>query len=176
MSYSARKPDNYNSRFFWIAHISGDGRDLAILTTSNRVLLYQDFERIRRGEIGPVAAGRVLRLLPGTRCLSLAFEQRRLCIATVRVFIRISRYLHSCPPPPSPLFPAASCALHLQPRGRSESFHRPGKSRGRATLLTLGSYAESRVQLHAAHRQTHLLYVGRREASGRSTVQRRGRY
>jgi len=102
MSYSARKPDNYNSRFFWIAHISGDGRDLAILTTSNRVLLYQDFERIRRGEIGPVAAGRVLRLLPGTRCLSLAFEQRRLCIATVRVFLRISRYLHSCP---LPLFP-----------------------------------------------------------------------
>ena len=175
MRFSAPKPDNYNSQFFWIAHISGDGRDLAILTTSNRVLLYQDFDRIRRGEIGPVSCGRVLRLSSDVRCLSLTFEKRRLCIASVRVFLRISRYLNLCPPP-SPFFPAASCALHLQSRGTSKSFHRPGKSRGRATLPRLGSCVESRVQLHAAHRQTHLLYVGRREASGRSAVQRRGRY
>ena len=71
---------------FWIAHISRDGRDLAILTTSNRVLLYRDFERISRGEIGPVAAGRVLRLSSGDRCLSLAFKHSRLCIATVRIY------------------------------------------------------------------------------------------
>ena len=99
---------------FWIAHISGDGRDLAILTTSHRVLLYRDFERIRRGEIGPVAAGRILSLMPGTQCPSLSFEHRRLCVATVRVFFfPISRYLHSCPPSSPPFFSVQLHALYI---------------------------------------------------------------
>ena len=70
------------------------------MTARNRVLLYRDFERIRRGEIGPVAAGRFLRLSSGDRCLALAFKHRRLCIATVCIFLRIPRYLNSWLPPP----------------------------------------------------------------------------
>jgi hypothetical protein len=89
--FSERKSDGYNSQFFWIAYISRDGRDLAILTASNRVLLYRDFKHICLGEIVPVSAGRLLRLSSGDRCLSLVFKHRRLCIATVCIFLHISR-------------------------------------------------------------------------------------
>ena len=69
--------------FFRIAHVSRDGRDLAILASRDRLLLVRDFERVCRGEISLANAGQVLCLLPGDRCFYLAFEHRRVCIATV---------------------------------------------------------------------------------------------
>ena len=70
--------------FFRIAHVSKDGRDLAILASRDRLLLVRDFERVCREEISLANAGQVLRLLPGDRCFYLAFGHGRVCVATVR--------------------------------------------------------------------------------------------
>ena len=72
--------------FFLIAHVSRDGRDLVILTTTYRIVFIRDFERICRGETSLLDVGRVLGLLPGDECFRMAFEHGRVCVATVRVF------------------------------------------------------------------------------------------
>jgi len=75
--------DDYRPNFL-AAHVSRDGRDLVILTARSRVLLIRDFERVCRGEITLLAAGQVLRLLPGdVLCFYLAFEHGRVCVATL---------------------------------------------------------------------------------------------
>src|SRR5438477_8253783 len=79
--------------FFRIAHVSKDGRDLAILASKDRLLLVRDFERVCRGEISLANAGQVLRLLPGDRCFYLAFEHGRACVATVRFSMHVSTLL-----------------------------------------------------------------------------------
>ena len=91
---------------FPAAHVSRDGRDLVIATTTHRVLFIQDFERICRGEISLRSAGQVLALLPGDECFYMAFEHGRICLATVRVFpYTLSRCAHSCLIPLSFLCP-----------------------------------------------------------------------
>ena len=85
------------TQFFSIAHVSRDGRDLVISTTSYRVVLIRDFERICRGETSLLDAGQVLGLLPGDECYRMAFEHGRVCVATVRVFpYTFSCRTHSC--------------------------------------------------------------------------------
>ena len=79
--------------FFRIAHVSRDGRDLAILSSRDRLLLIRDFERVCRGEVSLADAGQVLRLFPGDRCCYLAFEHGRVCVATVRCSIHDSTLL-----------------------------------------------------------------------------------
>ena len=74
------------TQFFPIAHVSRDGRDVVIATTTNRVVFIQDFERICRGETSLRRAGQVLGLLTGDECLYMAFDHGRICLATVRVF------------------------------------------------------------------------------------------
>ena len=89
------------TQFFSTAHVSRNGRDLVILTTTYRVVFIWDFERICRGETSLVDAGQVLGLLPGDECFRMAFEHGRVCVATVRVFLYIFA-LH--PPMPHILF------------------------------------------------------------------------
>src|SRR5579863_6706781 len=52
---------------------------------------------------------------------------------------------------------------------RWKPFHRLGKGRARATVFRLYTSA-SGYHLHAAHRSSHLLYVGRRKTWGRRVV------
>jgi hypothetical protein len=85
------------TQFFSIAHVSRDGRDLVILTTSHRLVFIRDFERICRGETSLLDAGQVLGLLPRDHCFYIAFEHGRVCVATVRVFpYTFSRCTYSC--------------------------------------------------------------------------------
>ena len=79
--------------FCLIAHVSKDGRDLAILASRDRLLLVRDFERVCRGEISLANAGQVLRLLPGDRCFYLAFGHGRVCVAMVRFSAHVTTLL-----------------------------------------------------------------------------------
>jgi len=86
------------------AHVSRDGRDLVIMTTTYHVVFIRDFERICRGETTLLDAGQVLGLLTGDECFYLAFEHGRVCVATVRVLLyTFSRCTHSCLTPFSSL-------------------------------------------------------------------------
>jgi hypothetical protein len=77
-----------------IAHVSRDGRDLAIMASEHRVLLIRDFQRLCRGETSIGEAGQVLHLLPGEECLYLAFEHGRVCAATVCRFYTLISFLY----------------------------------------------------------------------------------
>jgi len=67
---------------FVAAHVSRDGRDLAIMSATSDVFLIRDFERICRGEISLEASGPVLHLPGQTECYYLAFEHGHVSVAT----------------------------------------------------------------------------------------------
>jgi hypothetical protein len=69
---------------FLLAHVSRDGRDLAIMTTRNHVFLIRDFERVCRGETSLETSGLDLHLSDRAECFNLAFEHGRICVFTVR--------------------------------------------------------------------------------------------
>ena len=109
--------------FCRIAHVSRDGRDLAILDSRDRLLLVRDFERVCRGEISLANAAQVLYLLPRDRCFYLAFEHGRVCIATVSfpnssIHAPILLVLTHVRAPFLDVLSLASSALHRQPRQR----------------------------------------------------------
>src|SRR6266702_115067 len=68
-----------------IAHVSSDGRDLAVLSDKRRVVFIRDFERICREETSLEQAGLVLNIQPQDTCYYLGFEHGRVCVATVRI-------------------------------------------------------------------------------------------
>ncbi|KAH9026255.1 hypothetical protein EDB83DRAFT_2678809 [Lactarius deliciosus] len=67
---------------FIAAHVSRDGRDLAVLLDRCRVVFVRDFERICRGETSLEQAGVVLGIAPQA-CYYLGFEHGRVCVATI---------------------------------------------------------------------------------------------
>ena len=79
--------------FFWIAHVSRDGRDLVVLCSEHRILLVRDFERICRGETTLKDSGHALRIEHRDVCCYLGFEHGRFCVATVR----IPHFIYACP-------------------------------------------------------------------------------
>jgi hypothetical protein len=68
-----------------IAHVSRDGRDLAILSEKDRVVFIQDFEPIYRGETTLERAALVLGLRPEDISYGLGFAHGHICVATVRI-------------------------------------------------------------------------------------------
>ncbi|KAH9059604.1 hypothetical protein EDB87DRAFT_769868 [Lactarius vividus] len=68
---------------FIAAHVSRDGRDLAILLERSRVVFVRDFERICRGETSLEQAGIVLGI-PEDTFHYLGFEHGRICVATMK--------------------------------------------------------------------------------------------
>ncbi|KAH9174790.1 hypothetical protein EDB89DRAFT_1883946, partial [Lactarius sanguifluus] len=66
-----------------IAHVSRDGRDLAVLLERGRVVFVRNFERICRGETSLEQAGLVLGIAPQP-CYYLGFEHGRVCVATIQ--------------------------------------------------------------------------------------------
>ena len=67
-----------------LAHVSRDGRDLAIMSATSDIFLIRDFERVCRGETSLEASGPNLHLPGQTECYYLAFEHGHVCVATVR--------------------------------------------------------------------------------------------
>ncbi|KAH9059601.1 hypothetical protein EDB87DRAFT_769636 [Lactarius vividus] len=68
----------------WMAaRVSGDGRDLVVLSHTHQVAFIRDFERICRGETSFEHAGLILSLRPQDRCCHLGFEHGRVCMATM---------------------------------------------------------------------------------------------
>ncbi|KAH9017135.1 hypothetical protein EDB83DRAFT_192974 [Lactarius deliciosus] len=75
------------SRFFpkfIAARVSGDGRDLVVLSGKRRVMFIRDFERICRGETSLEQAGLVLNIQPEDTCHYLDFEHGHVCVATTQ--------------------------------------------------------------------------------------------
>src|SRR5258708_10399102 len=82
---------------FLLAHVSRDGRDLAIMTTRSHVFLIRDFERVCRGEASLETSGLELHLSDGIEeCFYLAFEHGRVCVVTVRISYSGSCSTYSC--------------------------------------------------------------------------------
>jgi hypothetical protein len=81
---------------FFLAHVSRDGRDLAIMTNGIHVFLIRDFERICRGEASLETSGLDLHLSDRAECFYLAFEHGRVCVATVRISYSGSCRAYSC--------------------------------------------------------------------------------
>jgi hypothetical protein len=69
----------------YVAHVSGDGRDLVVLCLQHRVIFIQDFERICRGETTFEQVALVLGIRPEDSCYDLGFKDGRVCVATVRI-------------------------------------------------------------------------------------------
>jgi hypothetical protein len=67
------------------AQVSGDGRDLVVLSERHRVVFIRDYERICRGETTFEQAGLVLGIDPKSMCYYLGLEHGRACVATVRI-------------------------------------------------------------------------------------------
>lgn len=67
----------------YVAHVSRDGRDLAVLSEKRCVVFIRDFERICRGETSLEQAGLSLSIQPYDVCCYLGFEHGRVCVATV---------------------------------------------------------------------------------------------
>ncbi|KAH9038737.1 hypothetical protein EDB85DRAFT_2141626 [Lactarius pseudohatsudake] len=81
-AYSAR--DQSRARFA-AAHVSGDGRDLVVLSShKRRVVFIQDFERICRGETSLERGGLSLSIRSKDVCCYLGFEHGRVCVATMQ--------------------------------------------------------------------------------------------
>ena len=66
-----------------IAHVSRDGRDLVVLSETDRVVFIRDFERVCRGETSLEQAGLSLSMQSQDECCYLGFEHGRVCVATV---------------------------------------------------------------------------------------------
>src|SRR5258708_10456986 len=81
---------------FLLAHVSRDGRDLAIMTTRSHVFLIRDFERVCRGEASLETSGLELHLSDQADCFYLAFEHGRVCVVTVRISYSGSCRKYSC--------------------------------------------------------------------------------
>ncbi|KAI0305278.1 hypothetical protein B0F90DRAFT_1181970 [Multifurca ochricompacta] len=75
-------PDDFRTGFV-AAHVSRDGRDLAVMAFRRRILLIRDFERICRGETSLESSGLVLRIRREDICCYLGFEHGRICVATL---------------------------------------------------------------------------------------------
>ncbi|KAH9038564.1 hypothetical protein EDB85DRAFT_2141791 [Lactarius pseudohatsudake] len=69
---------------FIAARVSGDGRDLVVLSGKRRVMFIRDFECVCRGETSLEQAGLVLSIQPEDTCHYLDFEHGHVCVATMQ--------------------------------------------------------------------------------------------
>ncbi|KAF8268349.1 hypothetical protein EI94DRAFT_1800582 [Lactarius quietus] len=83
ISVSSEVAESPRPRFI-AAHVSRDGRDLVVLSRQCRLVFIRDFERICRGQTTFERAGVVLGLRPEEICYDPAFENGRVCVATVQ--------------------------------------------------------------------------------------------